>query len=165
MLSVSIVIPCFNEVHTLESVIDAVLASPVQNKELILVDDASTDGTREVARSYAARDSRIRLIESETNVGARTNFLRALATCQGRYLALLDGDDYWTSPNKLKRQADLLDLLTHRRLEVRGESMRIDLRAEQANSALQGLLKSLYSLGFHWVLAPRGRGYRARAKG
>ena len=69
------------------------------------------------------------------------------------------------SAASIVRQADLLDLLTHRRLEVRGESMRIDLRAEQANSALQGLLKSLYSLGFHWVPAPRGRGSRARAKG
>ena len=37
--------------------------------------------------------------------------------------------------------------------QVRGESMRIDLRADQANSALQGLLKSLYGLGFHWVVS------------
>ena len=38
-------------------------------------------------------------------------------------------------------------------MEVRGESMRIDLRADQANTALQGLLKSLYGLGFHWVVS------------
>ena len=43
-------------------------------------------------------------------------------------------------------------LITHRSMSVRGERMRIDLRAEQAEQSLQGLLKSLYSLGFSWVV-------------
>ncbi len=48
MPSISIVIPCYNERHTIEALIDAVLASPVAGKEVIVVDDASSDGTREV---------------------------------------------------------------------------------------------------------------------
>lgn len=105
----SILTLAYNHERFLGQAIESALAQSDGDWEYVIAEDCSTDGTREVARAYAARDPRIRLIESETNVGARTNFLRALATCQGRYLALLDGDDYWTSPNKLKRQADLLD--------------------------------------------------------
>jgi glycosyltransferase involved in cell wall biosynthesis len=50
MPTVSIVIPCFNELETIEMIIDAVLASPVPNKEVIVIDDCSTDGTRDVLR-------------------------------------------------------------------------------------------------------------------
>ena len=50
MQTVSIVIPCFNELETIEMIIDAVLASPVPNKEVIVIDDCSTDGTRDVLR-------------------------------------------------------------------------------------------------------------------
>jgi len=48
--TLSIVIPCYNEVHTVEALIEAVERSPVRDKEIILVDDASTDGTRELIR-------------------------------------------------------------------------------------------------------------------
>ena len=48
--TVSIVIPCYNEVHTLEGLIDAVRAAPVEKKQIIVVNDASTDGTAELIR-------------------------------------------------------------------------------------------------------------------
>ena len=58
MPTVSIVIPCYNEAHTLEALIDAVLASPVPDKEIIVVDDASTDGTQEIVRTTVLLDQR-----------------------------------------------------------------------------------------------------------
>lgn len=81
--------------------------------EFIIGEDCSTDGTRGVVEAYARlHPQRIRLITSETNVGAQRNFARVFAACTGQYVALLDGDDYWTSPQKLQRQVDYLE--THR---------------------------------------------------
>ena len=48
--TLSVIIPCFNEVDTIEQVIDAVKLAPIQSIEIIVVDDCSTDGTREVLR-------------------------------------------------------------------------------------------------------------------
>ena len=80
MTTVSIVIPCFNEFETIETIIDAVLASPVPNKEVIIVDDCSTDGTREVLREkIEPRVARVIFHESNQGKGAalRTGFKAA----------------------------------------------------------------------------------------
>jgi len=68
MNTVSIVIPCFNEVATLEQLVDAVLAVPPAEKEVILIDDASNDGTTELIRTKL--EARIaRVIYHERNCG------------------------------------------------------------------------------------------------
>ena len=80
MTTVSIVIPCFNEFETIEAIIDAVLASPVPNKEVIIVDDYSTDGTREVLREkIEPRIAQVILHERNQGKGAalRTGFKAA----------------------------------------------------------------------------------------
>jgi glycosyltransferase involved in cell wall biosynthesis len=53
-MKVSIVVPCYNEKNTIRQIVDAILASPVENKEIVLVDDFSSDGTREVLRTEIA---------------------------------------------------------------------------------------------------------------
>jgi glycosyltransferase involved in cell wall biosynthesis len=76
-LKLSVVIPCYNEKLTIEKLVDAVLASPWSSKEIIIVDDASTDGTREVLRSrIASKVDRIVLKEHNEGKGAalRTGF-------------------------------------------------------------------------------------------
>jgi glycosyltransferase involved in cell wall biosynthesis len=79
--------------------------------ELVVGDDHSTDGTREILTTLQReRPDVIRLLPSERNLGAIRNFTRTIGTCRGQYVALLDGDDYWTSPCKLQLQADFLDL-------------------------------------------------------
>ena len=47
-MKISIVIPCFNEVDTIETIVKAVLSAPLNNREVIIVDDNSTDGTKEI---------------------------------------------------------------------------------------------------------------------
>jgi glycosyltransferase involved in cell wall biosynthesis len=78
--------------------------------ELIVAEDCSTDGTRAVVEGYArSRPELVRAILPERNLGHGEIFKRALAEVRGRYIAYLDGDDYWTSPSKLARQVDFLE--------------------------------------------------------
>src|SRR2546423_13050640 len=64
----AVVMPCFNERATLEQIVDRVLASPF-TAELLIVDDASTDGSREIAQKVAAGDGRGRAFEAPVNQG------------------------------------------------------------------------------------------------
>ena len=78
--------------------------------ELVIGEDCSTDGTARIVAGYERRfPDRIRLVQSERTVGRLRNYLRTLAACGGEYVALIDGDDYWTSDDKLQRQVEVLD--------------------------------------------------------
>ena len=91
MTTVSIVIPCYNEIATLEQVIDAVLDSPVQGKEIIVVDDASTDGTAELIRTKV--ESRVsRVIFHERNQGKGAALRTGFAFASGDIVLIQDAD-------------------------------------------------------------------------
>jgi glycosyltransferase involved in cell wall biosynthesis len=78
--------------------------------ELVIGEDCSTDGTREIVREYGRKYPEIvRACLRERNAGSKENFRGIFQASRGRYIALLEGDDYWTSPRKLQVQADLLD--------------------------------------------------------
>ena len=108
---VSVVMLTYNHEKFIAQAIESVLIQRTNFPiELVVGEDCSTDGTREIVRRYAAaRPDIIRLVFHEKNVGAYENGQDVLAACQGEYIALLEGDDYWTSPDKLQRQADYLD--------------------------------------------------------
>ena len=78
--------------------------------EILVADDFSTDGTREKVQEYAAgHPDLIRTYLPERNLGVAGIWLEAASRCRGEYVAILEGDDYWTSPAKLARQVELLD--------------------------------------------------------
>ncbi len=78
--------------------------------EIVLAEDCSTDGTRTICEEYATRyPKKIHYICSETNVGAVENEARALRAAKGKYIALCEGDDYWTEPLKLQKQVDFME--------------------------------------------------------
>lgn len=78
--------------------------------EIVIGEDGSTDGTRELLLELERRaPDRIRLLLRERNVGMHENFIGVLTECRGKYIALLEGDDYWTHADKLRRQVELLD--------------------------------------------------------
>src|SRR6185312_12408987 len=78
--------------------------------ELVIGEDCSTDGTRDIVKRYAARYPEIvRALLPGKNIGVHANFDAVLKSCRGTYIAMLEGDDYWTSPKKLQKQADFLD--------------------------------------------------------
>jgi len=120
---VSILVTTYNQEHLITQAIDSILTQQVNFPiEIVIGEDASSDRTREIVvelgkqhpdkirvllrdPEVAERDRRIRL-------AGKINYLTALRACRGEYIAILDGDDYFTSPHKLQRQVDFLD--THR---------------------------------------------------
>ncbi len=105
--SISVVIPCYNAAAFLREAIDSALAQTRPADEIIVVDDASTDGSVEVALSYG---DRIKLLRSPnargTGHGATAN--RGVMASQGEYIAFLHADDIWR-PQHLEKVAGLLD--------------------------------------------------------
>ena len=79
--------------------------------EIIISDDASTDNNQKIIRRYIKKYSNIffKTILREKNIGAINNFCDALDNCHGKYIALCEGDDYWTDPYKLQKQVDFLE--------------------------------------------------------
>lgn len=78
--------------------------------EIIIGEDCSTDGTANIVLEYQrTHPDMIRVITSEHNVGPAANSRRVRQACRGRYLAICDGDDYWTDPKKLQMQVEFLE--------------------------------------------------------
>jgi glycosyltransferase involved in cell wall biosynthesis len=78
--------------------------------EIIIADDCSTDGTSAICAEYAAKyPNKTRHLRGEYNVGGVEKERRAIEAAQGEYVALCEGDDYWTDPYKLQKEVDILD--------------------------------------------------------
>jgi glycosyltransferase involved in cell wall biosynthesis len=93
--------------QSVESVLEQRTNFPI---EIVIGEDGSTDNTPSILRELARQHPKtIRLRLAEQNEGGKKNFMGAFAACRGQYVAMLEGDDYWTSPNKLQLQADALD--------------------------------------------------------
>ncbi|HEX7980800.1 MAG TPA: glycosyltransferase [Gemmatimonadaceae bacterium] len=108
--TLSIVMIAYNVERYIRQAIDSVVEQRVDfDYELVIGEDRSTDGTREIVLEYAARfPDRIRPILRDVNLGMNRNFMETLQQARGQFIALLDSDDYWTSPDKLQRQMDFL---------------------------------------------------------
>ena len=91
MPTVSIVIPCYNEADTLEQVIDKVLAAPVANLEVIVVDDGSTDGTAEVLR-HKVGPRIARVLRHERNQGKGAALRTGFSAATGEIVLVQDAD-------------------------------------------------------------------------
>ncbi len=102
-VTVSIVMPTHNSERFVGQSIDTILAQDFQDWELIIVDDASGDQTRDIVMAYAQQDARIKVILHDQNRGAGPTRNTAIAAAQGRYIAFLDSDDLWHQ-NKLSQQ-------------------------------------------------------------
>lgn len=78
--------------------------------EYIIGEDFSTDETREIVFEYAKKYSQIiRVVTADYNVGSKANGRRCIDACRGKYMAICEGDDYWTDPLKLQKQVDFLE--------------------------------------------------------
>jgi len=90
-VKLSIIIPCYNELETIESLVEAVKASPIQNKEIIIVDDFSSDGTRDLLK--AKIESLVdKIVYHETNQGKGAALRTGFAVATGDVLVVQDAD-------------------------------------------------------------------------
>jgi len=104
---VSIIMPAHNSQGSLGESVQSVLFQSYSDWELLLVDDASTDGTLALAQRLASEDSRVRVLALEQNVGVAEARNRGISAARGQYLTFLDSDDLWL-PDKLQIQIDFM---------------------------------------------------------
>jgi len=107
--AVSVLMLAYNHGAYLAQAIDGVLAQKSDFPyELLIGEDCSTDNTREIAVAYQrAHPDMIRIITADHNAGAMEGLRRMFTTARGSLVAICEGDDYWTVPEKLKRQAEV----------------------------------------------------------
>lgn len=107
----SVYIISYNHRSYIELAIESVLMQKVNfTWEIVIADDCSIDGTREIIERYANQyPDIIRTIFQPVNVGPTENWIELLKNLRGKYVACLDGDDYWTNPLKLQKQVDFLE--------------------------------------------------------
>lgn len=93
---VSIGIPIFNEARFLRASLDSLLAQSYQNIEIIISDNASTDGSNEICSEYANKHSHIKSLRFNENMGASANFEYVFKQSKGRYFMWAAGHDLWS---------------------------------------------------------------------
>ena len=90
---ISVIVPVYNKREYLEQCIDSILGQSYSNWELVLVDDESTDGSRDICDAYSRKDGRIRVFHQK-NGGSTAAVLKGMEKAEGEYYVFIDSDDY-----------------------------------------------------------------------
>lgn len=108
---ISVCIFSYNFGRYLEQAIDSVIAQKLSVPfEIVIGDDRSTDESPTIISRYQAlHPDLIRAVINNENIGGTRNWLQTIGACQGRYIAFLDGDDYFTDDLKLQKQYDVME--------------------------------------------------------
>lgn len=113
MVKVSVVMITYNhELHIKEAILGVLEQITNFDIELIIADDCSTDKTEAVVKEIVNTHPKSIIIgytRHTANKGMMPNFIWSLNQRKGKYIALCEGDDYWTDPNKLQKQVDFLE--------------------------------------------------------
>ena len=106
MIKCTVAIPVYNRIGLVGQAVDSALAQDIDDMEILIVDNCSTDGTWELLQKY--QDPRIRLIQNEINIGLFPNFNRCLELAKGEYLRFLCSDDLLVE-NCLSKEIDIME--------------------------------------------------------
>lgn len=109
-MEVSVLMITYNHEKYISQALESILSQQVCFEyEIVIGEDCSKDNTRKIILEYLRKHpDKIRLLSQEKNLGMLRNYTRTFKECKGKYIAVLDGDDYWISPDKLQRQVDYL---------------------------------------------------------
>jgi len=105
-IKVSVLIPSYNHGKYIKQCINSALNQTLKDIEIIIGDDCSTDNSRKVIEKF--KDKRIKKVFFETNVGGTANLNRLIDLAHGKYIAVLNSDDYWER-DKLQKQYDFME--------------------------------------------------------
>lgn len=108
MPRVSIAMPAYNCERYIAQSLESLLGQTFGDFELVISDNASTDGTEQICRDFAARDTRIRYVRRTQNIGGPGNFRYVFSLCTGAYHKWSTADDYW-DPTFLEKGVAVLD--------------------------------------------------------
>ena len=124
---VSVCMTTYNHEKFISQAIESVLCQRTTfGVEVVIGEDCSTDNTLAICRQYEAQyPDIVRIIASEHNIGMHANYRRTIEACRGKYIAMCDGDDWFTDENKLQIQVEQLEnsgaAMCYTRSERRGE--------------------------------------------
>ncbi len=111
----SVCLLTYNQQQYIRQAVESALAQETDFPfEIVIGDDHSDDGTGDILRDLQrSHPEKIRLLQATENLGRHTgngrlNMIRTLRACRGEFVAMLEGDDFWTAPQKLQRQVDAL---------------------------------------------------------
>ncbi len=111
MMKLSILLVCYNHEQYIEQCLQGIIIQKAGfDFEVVIADDYSTDQTVSIIKD-ALNEHKIdyNLLESAENLGLEGNYKRGFKACRGEYIAVMEGDDYWTNPNRLQKHIDFLD--------------------------------------------------------
>lgn len=110
-MKVSICCITYNHEKFIEATVDSFLMQETAfDYEIIISDDNSKDNTPKILSGYKIKyPGKIKIMLNGPNIGMIPNFVQALNNCSGEYIAICDGDDYWTDKSKLQEQVNFLD--------------------------------------------------------
>ena len=113
--TVSVAVITYNHEPFIAQAIESVLMQETAFVvELVIGEDCSTDDTRRIVQAYAGKyPNVIRALLPEKNLGMARNYDAVWQACRGKYIAWLEGDDYWRTPQKLQKQVRLMDANPH----------------------------------------------------
>ena len=108
---VSVVMMTYNHASYITQAVESVVDQHCDfSIELLIGEDFSSDGTSDICEQLQNKyPDLIRLFVAHGNVGITANFLRLVCRAKGKYIALLEGDDYWVFPNKLQKQVEMME--------------------------------------------------------
>ena len=108
-MKVSVIVPVYNGVRYISRCVESILCQLDRGMELIVVDDASTDGTFELLKSRYKNNEKVVLVRSTVNRGVASARTTGIKLARGEYIAFCDADDEWAK-DKLKKQMDCFEL-------------------------------------------------------
>lgn len=111
-MKISILLICYNQEKYINKCIDSIIMQQIPFEyEVIVADDGSSDDTVTIINTKLLdKVSNLRILDNSINHGISKNYQRAFAECKGEYIAVMEGDDYWTNPNRLLKHINFLDV-------------------------------------------------------
>lgn len=153
-MKVSVVMITYSHEKYIEEAINGVLMQECNfDVEFIIANDCSPDSTEEIINTIIKKHPKanwIRYVKQEKNIGALPNFILTIQQAKGKYIALCEGDDYWTDPLKLQKQVDILEEnkevgLVHTKYKILNERLNTESVHQKSDEFADENMNYLYN--------------------